>query len=132
MIVRDVMTESPATVAAAATTWEATELLQTLEIRHLPVVEEGELVGILSDRDLDGTRLPMDQASLDQAMVAARRPVSEVMSTHVITISPEAPLRDVAEAMLENRVGALPVVENGDVLGIVSYVDVLRAAAEHL
>ena len=132
MNVRDVMTEAPATVAASSTTWEAAELLQTLEIRHLPVVEDGALVGILSDRDLDGTRLPMDQASLDQAMVAGRRPVSEVMSTHVITISPEAPLREVAEAMLENRVGALPVVENGDVLGIVSYVDVLRAAADRL
>lgn len=132
MNARDVMTESPTTVAASATTWEAAELLQSLEIRHLPVIEDDELVGILSDRDLDGTRLPLDQASLDQAMVAGRRPVSEVMSTHVIAVSPEDSLREVVEAMLEHRVGAVPVVEHGDVLGIVSYVDLLRAAADKL
>lgn len=128
MRARELMTENPTTVASDATTWDAVELLQSLEIRHLPVVDGDTLVGILSDRDLDGVRVPMDRAILDQEQVADRRPVSELMSGPPITTDPESSAREVAEQMLEHRVGAIPVVDpgSGDLLGIVSYVDVLR------
>ena len=130
MKARDVMTPSPITVTPEATLAEVWDLMREADIRHVPVVEAGVLVGMVSDRDL---------ASLDVARVltadgaeALRRalatPVVTVMSSDVIFVEMEDDLDDVIELMLEHKVGAIPVVrpDTRDVMGIVSYIDVLR------
>jgi acetoin utilization protein AcuB len=130
MKARDVMTSSPITVTPEATLAEVWDLMREADIRHVPVVEAGVLVGMVSDRDL---------ASLDVARVltadgaeALRRalatPVVTVMSSDVIFVEMEDDLDDVIELMLEHKVGAIPVVRSDtrDVMGIVSYIDVLR------
>jgi acetoin utilization protein AcuB len=130
MKARDVMTPSPITVTPEATLAEVWDLMREADIRHVPVVEAGVLVGMVSDRDL---------ASLDVARVltadgaeALRRalatPVVTVMSADVIFVEMEDDLDDVIELMLEHKVGAIPVVrpDTRDVMGIVSYIDVLR------
>ena len=130
MKARDVMTPSPITVTPEATLAEVWDLMREADIRHVPVVEAGVLVGMVSDRDL---------ASLDVARVltadgaeALRRalatPVVTVMSADVIFVEMEDDLDDVIELMLEHKVGAIPVVRSDtrDVMGIVSYIDVLR------
>jgi acetoin utilization protein AcuB len=130
MKARDVMTSSPITVTPEATLAEVWDLMREADIRHVPVVEAGVLVGMVSDRDL---------ASLDVARVltadgaeALRRalatPVVTVMSSDVIFVEMEDDLDDVVELMLEHKVGAIPVVrpDARDVMGIVSYIDVLR------
>ena len=130
MKARDVMTPSPITVTSAATLAEVWDLMREADIRHMPVVEAGVLIGMVSDRDL---------ASLDVARVltadgaeALRRalatPVVTVMSSDVIFVEMEDDLDDVVELMLEHKVGAIPVVRSDtrDVMGIVSYIDVLR------
>ena len=119
LVARDLMTADPTVIDTETTIGEALDILATLEIRHLPVVTDGVLVGMLSEKDL------MSSAGVAEKM--ARR-VSSVMNTNVVSVDPDATVSDIAAAIVDNRVGAVPVVDGheGDVVGIVSYVDVLR------
>jgi CBS domain-containing protein len=134
MKARDVMTPNPVTVAPQASLAEVWDLMRESDIRHVPVVQDGALVGMLSDRDL---------ASLDVARLltvegadALRRrlgtAVVGVMSSDVILVEPEADLGEVVDLMLEHKVGAIPVVhpDTREVAGIISYIDVLRAVQD--
>lgn len=130
------MTPNPVTVSPRATVAEVWDLMRELEIRHVPVVEDGALVGMLSDRDL--ARLDVARLLTAEGADALRRelatPVIEVMSSDVIFVELETELSDVIGLLIEHRVGAIPVVRSGtrDVVGIVSYVDVLRAVQDLL
>ena len=136
MIARDLMTPNPVTVSPRATIAEVWDLMRELEIRHVPVVEDGALVGMLSDRDL--ARLDVARLLTAEGADALRRelatPVIEVMSSDVIFVELETELSDVVGLLIEHRVGAIPVVrpDTRDVVGIVSYVDVLRAVQDLL
>jgi acetoin utilization protein AcuB len=134
MEARDVMTPSPVTVTPRATLGEVWNLMREADVRHVPVVDAGVLVGMLSDRDL---------ASLDVASVLTTgggdalgrrlaRPVVTVMSSDVVSVEAEDDLAEVVDLMLEHRVGAIPVVRSGtrELVGIVSYIDVLRAVRD--
>src|SRR5574341_2335514 len=131
MIARDLMTPDPLTVTPQASIAEAWDLMRELAVRHVPVVEDGVLVGMLSDRDL--ARVSIAQVLRDEGADALREelktPIVEVMSTDVISVEPETEVGDVIGLLLEHKVGALPVIDVGtrEVLGIISYVDVLRA-----
>ncbi|WP_437899889.1 CBS domain-containing protein [Sorangium sp. So ce124] len=125
------MTETPRTVRVDDPIGEAVDVLQTTDFRHLPVVDElGELVGMLSDRDLRGLQLPCaeDTAAVDAALQKARVPVSMMMmSSNVVSVGPDADVTELMELMVDNKIGAVPVVDGeGALLGIVSYVDVFR------
>jgi CBS domain-containing protein len=130
MIVEEIMSKNPGTVKANSPLLDAVDLLQSLSVRHLPVVnEEGELVGMLSDRDLRSLTIDMVRATEPIGTVVMRgsRPVTELMSGSVISVNPDAEIAEVIELMLENKVGAVPVVDgDGTIVGMVSYVDVLR------
>jgi acetoin utilization protein AcuB len=125
----ELMTPKPATVAPEASLGEAWDLMRELEVRHLPVVERGALVGMLSDRDLAnldvGRMLAVEGAEAVRRALA--RPVVEVMSADVVWVELDAELGDVVELLLEHRIGAIPVIRGDrEVVGIISYVDVLR------
>ena len=119
---RELMTESPTVVDATATLKHAIERLQALDVRHLPVVDtDGLLVGMLSDRDLRSAAFPLDAA------------VSSVMSTDVIAVDAEADVAEIIDLMLDNKIGAVPVLDADDVLiGIISYVDILRELSHEI
>jgi len=136
MIARDLMTPNPATVTPESTVAEAWDLMRELDVRHVPVVQDGALVGMLSDRDL---------ASLDVARLftaegadALRRelatPVIKVMRSDVIFADPDTDVSDVVDLLVENKIGAVPVVrpDTRKVIGIVSYIDALRALQDLL
>jgi acetoin utilization protein AcuB len=131
MTARDLMTPNPVTVTPEASLAEAWDLMRDLEIRHVPVVEGGALVCMLSDRDL--ARLDVAGLLMAEGADALRRelatPVIKVMTSDVIFVEPETELSDVIGLLLEHKVGAIPVVRSDtrDVVGIVSYIDVLRA-----
>lgn len=131
MIVRDVMTANPAVAQVQTSIADALEMLSSLDIRHLPVVSDGELVGMVSDRDLRALALSrvVDFEGLGRAQTEMREPVSRIMSGDVVSVGPEDDLVEAIDAMLDAKVGAVPVVDEdtGDLQGIVSYVDVLRA-----
>lgn len=119
----DVMTERPTTIAPGTTAATAARLLEDLDIRHLPVVEGGELVGMISDRDLRGAL-----AASDGGPVSPSAPVVNLMNSNVIRALADDELSDVAELMIDHRIGAVPIVDaRGMLVGIVSYIDVLRS-----
>jgi CBS-domain-containing membrane protein len=128
---RDLMTQSPAVIDVTATLRSAVDKLQTLEIRHLPVVDsEGELVGMVSDRDLRALSIPyfVDGENVGTLRTALDASVASIMSADVIAVDEEADAAEIVDLMLDNRIGAVPVVDGDRTLvGIVSYVDVLRA-----
>jgi acetoin utilization protein AcuB len=136
MTARDLMTPNPVTVTPKTTIAEVWELMREAEVRHLPVVEGGALVGMVSDRDL--THLGIGRLLTVEGGDAVRRelasPVRTVMTSDVITVDPESEITDVIALLVEHRVGALPVVEADTraVVGIVSYIDVLRALQDRL
>jgi CBS domain-containing protein len=135
MTARDLMTPKPVTVSPQTSFGEVWDLMRDMEIRHVPVVQAGTLLGILSERDL--ARLDVNRVLTVEGADALRRdlatPVVDVMSADVITVEPETTLSDVVAVFLESKVGALPVVEpGGEVVGIVSYIDVLRALQDGL
>jgi CBS-domain-containing membrane protein len=136
MTARDLMTPDPVTAAPDASIAEVWDLMRELEIRHVPVIEGGALVGMLSDRDL--ANLDMSRLLATEGADALRQelgtPIVRVMSADVISIEPETDLADIIDLLIEHKVGALPVVQPGgrEVVGIVSYIDVLRALREGL
>jgi len=126
MIAADVMTHNPRTILATDPVSDALEVLATLDIRHLPVVDESDtLVGMISDRDLGTLMRRYDEASSEG--------ISEYMSADVVSVEEDADLREVIETLLEQRIGAVPVVDgDGKIAGIISYVDLLRTYAGEL
>lgn len=132
LVAGDLMTPQPARVRVSSTVGHALKLLHELDVRHLPVVDaDGELVGIVSDRDLRGP-LP-DEVVPEAPDIGPRTPITRVMSSAPVSVSPETGLREVVEMMIEQKVGALPVVDSdGRLVGIVSYIDLLRHLARQL
>lgn len=130
MEVREIMTTNPLTARLGTTVFDAIRTLESEQIRHLPIVEGGELVGIVSDRDL----LRFSHAALledpDAARTRLQVAVSTVMTSDPSCVAPDDEIDDAIDMMLENRIGALPVVDEaeGRLVGILSYVDVMRAA----
>jgi CBS-domain-containing membrane protein len=130
MNAQEMMTPDPITLDMKSRVRDAVQILQTLEIRHLPVVSETHtLIGMVSDRDLRNARIPYTMSDLRGAGGGELdRPIADIMSSDVLAIGPETEVAEIIDLMLDNKIGALPVVEDatGDLLGIVSYVDVLR------
>ena len=123
MIVQDIMTHNPKYVETSTSIRHAIGVMQEFDIRHLPVLDGGELVGIISDRDLRGVILGSDGTvgNLDAK-------VSQIMQTNPITVDQDADTSEAIELIVENKIGALPVVDahNGKLKGILSYIDILR------
>ena len=108
-------------------------LMSEKGIRHLPVTRDGDMVGILSDRDLGrlGFSLVGDTEAFDRLRTRLSQPVSLLMTGSVVTIGQEADLIEAVELLLDEKLSAIPVVQSGtaSLVGIVSYVDLLRTAA---
>jgi acetoin utilization protein AcuB len=136
MIVQEVMTREPYVAFARDSIRTVLSKLAEADVRHLPVTEDGALIGIVSDRDLREvvpSALDVIERPRESARILAG-PVSELMSSDVVSVNPGDDLIDAIDLMIEHRVGAIPVVDPGssELVGIVSYVDALRAAREAL
>jgi len=131
MRVSDLMSQDVATVGVADSCQEAVARMVRRKIRHLPVVErDGRLVGVVTDRDLrhrlfePRVMKEIGTVSVDQILKTV--PVRDIMSAPVVTVGPQDELETAARVMLEDKVGSLPVVENGRVVGIITETDLLR------
>jgi CBS domain-containing protein len=122
-LLEDRMQRSVITVQEDATLAEAIDLCEASNVRHLPVVRDGTLAGILSDRDL---RRAMGERRDPQA------PVTEVMTSDVLTLPLGARLSEAARLMVANRVSSVPVVDDGELVGIVTSTDLLDQCMETL
>lgn len=109
MLVRECMTKKPVTVAPDDTLASAQTKMQVGGFRRVPVVHEGRLIGILSEYDL---RRYVD--SLDSTLVRA------AMTPNPVTVSPSATLEHAVALMKGNKIGALPAVDHGRLIGIIT------------
>lgn len=130
MIVRELMTGAVITAPPWMPILEARNLMVKERIRHLPVRDPGgELLGMITDRDIR-LNLPSQATSLSVWEInhlLAKLSVDEVMTQVVITVGPDIPAREAARLMIERQIGALPVVDGGILIGIVTETDLLRA-----
>ncbi len=126
LLVRDSMTREVVTVGPETTAMEALALCRGHGIRHLPVLEGGRLVGVISDRDLRSATPALGDPARAEALRRIR--VADEMAKEVATVHPEDPIEHAATEMYERKIGCLPVVVEGDgLVGIITPSDVMRA-----
>jgi acetoin utilization protein AcuB len=136
MQAQDIMTADPTTVSPEAPVAEAWDLMRDRAVRHIPVVDRGELVGMVSDRDL--AHFDLARLLTTEGAEALRRELStsvvRIMSADVVAVDPEAELGEIVDLLVDNRIGAVAVVRTGtrELVGIVSYIDVLKAVRDLL
>src|ERR671916_1508217 len=119
------MTREVAVLSPQATASEALGLCREKRIRHLPVLEEGRLVGVVSDRDLRSAAPAFGDPERASALQEIR--ISDVMTREVVSARPDDPIEVAANRMRERRIGCLPVVEGGELVGIITSSDVMEA-----
>jgi acetoin utilization protein AcuB len=127
--VRDLMTVSCVTVSPTTPVLEARQLMVEKRIRHLLVTDGPGLVGIVTDRDIR-LNLPSPATSLsvwEINYLLARMTVGTVMTKNVLTIESGREPREAAQILLDHTIGALPVVDHGRLVGIITETDLLRA-----
>jgi CBS domain-containing protein len=128
--VKDVMQADVKTLNRNDSLDMAEALMILGSLRHLPILDDdGQVVGMISSKDIFRSALAfaMGYGEWGRRKLLRTILVKEVMSSPVITIGPGAPLADAAGRMLQHRIGCLPVVEEGRLLGIVSEADLLRS-----
>ncbi|MCZ7680651.1 MAG: CBS domain-containing protein [Sandaracinaceae bacterium] len=130
------MTEDVRTIEETATIGQAFEIMENEGIRHLPVVRGRELVGMLSDRDLRSYGLSMvtDLEGVERAKARLGSKVATMMSANLITVTPDTDVAEIVDLMLEERIHAVPVIEeeSNELVGIVTTVDMLGAVRDQL
>jgi acetoin utilization protein AcuB len=130
--VEEWMQRRPVTVSPQETLRTAWRIIRENWIRHLPVVERGRLVGIITDRDLRHA-LPSRAVGLEMHEVphlAEKVRIWEVMARAVVTIHRDAPIEEAARLLLKYRIGALPVVKGESLVGIITKTDLVRALVQ--
>ena len=130
LLVQDWMTRNLLTISPEASVAEALTLCRERRIRHIPILEERRLVGIVSDRDLRDASPALGDP--ERASALQKIQVGNVMTRDVITADLQDPIENAAQVMYEHKINALPVVDEGssvaeELLGIVTSSDVMRA-----
>jgi predicted transcriptional regulator len=134
LLVRDIMQHKIVTVSAGDRLSTVEDIMTLGGVRHMPVVSEGKLVGVVSERDL----LRMSLSSLTEATASDHQraflmtvEIAGVMSAPAITIEPDSTIREAARVMAERKIGCLPVVKPPRTLvGLITETDVLRFFAD--
>jgi len=129
MNVRDLMTTSPITVGPETPVLDARQLMVDKRFRHVLIADGPKLLGIVTDRDIR-LNLPSPATSLsvwEINYLLARLTVASVMTKSLVTVSPRQDSREAALLMLDHKIGALPVVDGGQLVGIITETDLLRA-----
>src|SRR5437773_1077912 len=129
MKVGDLMTVCPITTRPETPVLEARQVMVDKRIRHLLVTDGPKLLGIITDRDIR-LNLPSPATSLsvwEINYLLAQMTAASAMTRAVITISSQRDARDAALLMLDHRIGALPVIDGGTLVGIITETDLLRA-----
>jgi acetoin utilization protein AcuB len=123
--VRDYMTPAPVTIEPQRSLAEAHQLMRARRIRHIPVVRNGKMVGIVSQRDL---MLIESLPDVNPAEV----PVEDAMTSEVFTVTPTTPVAAVADRMADWKWGSAVVVDSGRVVGVFTVTDACHALARTL
>jgi acetoin utilization protein AcuB len=122
MLVRDIMRSPAVTISVGTSLQDAYRLMQEKGIRHLPILDGDGLVGVVTDRDLR-----LATSSLAPSPFPAGSAVSMVMSRSPLTADASDPVEDAARTMREHKIGCLPIVDGGRLIGIITGLDLLDA-----
>ena len=131
MRVRDLMSAEVVSAPVGTPVQVAYQLMRDGGFRHLPVLStRGKLVGIVSERDLRGVGAIFKDSNsgIDEFLVTEPTTVEKIMVANPITVSPDASVSTAVKIIRDQRIGCLIVAEGGDMVGILSYLDVLDAA----
>jgi CBS domain-containing protein len=130
--VRDIMTPEVTTLGRNESLQFVKDIMTLGRVRHFPVVDEGKVVGIVSQRDLYKASLGsvMKYGEKAQRSFLEGIAVKEVMCEPVITIAPHASAKEAARLMMEKKIGCLPVLEGHTLVGIVTETDMLKLVVE--
>lgn len=129
-LVRNLMTRNPNTVHPNMSLLQVLELMNEVACRHLPVLENGMLVGIITDRDLRlAVNVPAFNLALEHQPDLDAMEVGEFMTVDPYSIEPDATVQEAAKLLNQHAIGSLPVLENGSLVGILTDYDVLAYVA---
>jgi CBS domain-containing protein len=131
MRVHDIMSAKPITVDPEMPMLEARQRMRDERIRHLLVTDGSRLVGIITDRDIR-LNLPSPATTLsvwEINFLLAKLTVRDVMTSSVLVVDSDRPAAEAARIMLEHKIGALPVLDTGQLVGIVTESDFVRVVA---
>lgn len=130
MIVESIMNTRVITIVSHGSVKEAVDLMREYNIRHLPVVQEGQLVGVVSDRDLRSVCPSV--LTGDNAELLSNTRVNEIMQKSVLTVHPLDFIEEAARIVYEHKVGCLPVLSGDKLVGIITEADLLMALVERI
>lgn len=127
MIVEEVMSRDLITISKDDTLFKAHDLMVKNSIRHLPVLNGRDLIGIITESDIRGVFIARPPGSPDEAVVLnpSNMKVKDYMTQNPITVQPETNIEDAALVIYKNKIGSLPVVQNGKIVGILTIMDIL-------
>ena len=127
-VVREIMMGSPVTLKPDDSLDLANDVISLGRIRHIPIVDSGKLVGLLSERDLMGAAATQIFGLKQRTKSALLKTVliKEIMKKRVITVEPDTAIKDATHLMAEKKIGCLPVVNEGALVGLVTTTDILR------
>ncbi len=128
MRIRDVMTKNPITVDSETLVLEAQKIMKENNIRRIPVVDKGKLVGIVTKHDLlEASPSPATSLSVFELnYLLAKMKVKEIMKKNPVTITPDTPFEEALRLGQDRKIGSFPVVENGKLVGITTESDIIR------
>ena len=134
MLVRDRMTSNPITITPDTSFPEAFRAMRENRIRHLPVVEKEKLIGVVAQTDLlHASPSPATSLSVFEInYLLANLHVREVMSSPAVTVPDDAPLEEVARVLIDNKIGCVPVMRDGTMVGLITETDIFEAFVEIL
>lgn len=132
MLIKERMSKPVISVATDLPIMEALNLMKREQIRRAPVMKNGKMVGIISEKDLLNAS-PSDATSLsvwEISYLLSRVPVSDVMTKQVLTLNEETPIEEAARIMVDNKLGGVPVMRGKTVVGLITETDLFKCFLE--
>jgi len=128
MPIADIMTRKLITISPELSIGEIQPMFRQFHIHHLLVVEDARLVGVISDRDVLRNVSPFVNTAAEDKKdsFTLTRKARQIMSTGLVTVESKMGIRDACDLLLKNKVSLLPVVDEGKLVGVVSWKDILR------
>jgi acetoin utilization protein AcuB len=128
MRIRDMMTKNPITVDSETLVIDAQKIMKENNVRRLPIVDKGKLVGIVTQHDLlMASPSPATSLSIHELnYLLSKMKVKEIMKKNPVTLTPDTPFEEALKIGQENKIGSFPVVENGKLVGIATESDIVR------
>lgn len=128
VLASDVMSKKPITITEQDDLYTAENIMKLAEVRHLPVLRDGILVGLITHRDFLALSISLlaDIKEEERIELLRKIPVGKVMKTDIKTIAPDTPLDKACRILIDNKYGCLPVADNGRLLGIITEGDFVK------